>query len=159
MTAQALVLELVPTYAFDVDLAGEEGSLTLTVATEEIAVDLVPALRGEQGAAGDGSIQFPFAWGDASPRSVVVAGTGKLVYCVGLHIFEAFDGVGSSLAVGDAGDPQRLMATTQNDPAATGSYETDPAHEYGAATTILLTITPGVGATAGAGLLTLFIEQ
>jgi hypothetical protein len=40
-----IVLDLQPTYSFAVDLEGEEASLTLTVATNAIAVDLVPALR------------------------------------------------------------------------------------------------------------------
>lgn len=114
---------------------------------------------GPAGPAGAGGIELAFAWGDASPRTVAVATGGKLVYGVQLHIDTAFDGAGAALTVGDAGDPDRLMSASQNDPAAEGTYTSAPVHRYGSDTTVLLTITPGAGASAGAGLLTLFVEQ
>jgi hypothetical protein len=115
--------------------------------------------RGAPGASGAGGIEFPFAWGDASPRTVTAATAGKLVYGVQLHVSAAFDGTGAQLQVGDAGDPERFMAAGQNDPATVATFTTAPSHRYGVDTSVLLTITPGAGATAGSGLLTLFIEQ
>lgn len=111
------------------------------------------------GSSGAGWIEFPFAWGDASPRPVVVAPAGKLVFAADLHVSQAFDGDTPSLTLGDAGDVDRLMQATQNDPREIATYTVSPNYRYGADTQILLTITPGIGATAGAGLLTLFIEQ
>ena len=108
---------------------------------------------------GSGAIEVPFAWGDASPRSVAVATGGKLVYGIGLHISTAFNGVGAQISVGDAGDANRLMAAEQNDPTTAGSYTSNPTHRYGVDTDVLLTINPGAGGSAGNGLLTIFIEQ
>lgn len=113
---------------------------------------------GPPGANGSGGIEFPFAWGDASPRQIMVAAAGKLIYSVQIHISTAFNGVGAALTVGDAALPNRLMDANQSDPGTTGTFTAAPLRKYGAATPLLLTITPGAGASAGAGLLALFIE-
>jgi hypothetical protein len=123
-----------------------------------VGTALFEMMRGPAGADGSGGISIPFAWGDASPRTIATALAGKLVYGVEIHISDAFDGAGASLTVGDAAQPDRLMATHQIDPSAVGAYETSPSHRYGSNTALLLTITPGGGATAGAGLLRLFVE-
>lgn len=122
----------------------------------EVAEQGVPGPPGASGAAG---IELPFAWGDASPRTITVATAGKLVYGIEIHVSEAFDGTAAALTVGDAAQPDRLMSATQNDPSSVGAYAASPSHRYGADTNLLLTITPGGGATAGAGLLTIFIES
>lgn len=149
-------------------VVSETETLVITESSVEIldtteAAELLEVAKqgppGPPGAAGGASIEFPFAWGDASPRTVTVAGSAKLVYAVDIHISEAFDGTAPALTVGDGGSPARLMTATQNDPGAIGSYTSAPDHRYGTNTSIILTITPGVGATAGAGLLTLSVEQ
>lgn len=117
------------------------------------------ALQGPPGANGSAGIEVPFAWGDATPKAVVVVPVGKLVYGVQIAISEAFDGVGPSLAVGDSGQLDRLMAVNQNDPTAIGAYLTSPVYRYAGNTALSLAIVPGVGATAGRGLLTVFIEH
>lgn len=155
----AFTITLVPTYSITLALTSPSGDVTVSSDGDSLTLELQAALRGPSGVSGGNGIEFPFAWGDASPRTVEVAAAAKLVYGVELHVDEPFDGAGAQLQVGDAGDAGRLMAAGQNDPAAAGTYTTAPAHRYGADTTILLTITPGVGATAGTGLLTLFIEQ
>ena len=114
---------------------------------------------GPPGANGSGGIEFPFAWGDASPRQIFVAVTGKLIYGVQIHISTAFDGVGAALTVGDAVQTDRLMSVYTNDPNTVGTYTSAPSHRYGVATPLLLTINPGAGASAGAGLLTIFAES
>lgn len=114
--------------------------------------------HGPPGANGSGGIEFPFAWGDASPRQIVIAVAGKLIYGVQIHVSTAFDGVGASLTVGDAIQADRLMSVYKSDPNTVGTYTASPSHKYGAATPILLTINPGAGASAGAGLLTIFTE-
>lgn len=154
-----IVLDLQPTYAIELNLVGDEGSLTIATDPTAIVLDLVPALRGEPGLAGSGGIEFSFAWGDASPRNVTLALTGKLVYGVGVHIEEAFDGVGPQISVGDSANAQRLMPVDKNDPSTVGTYETSPVYMYGSDTFITITIAPGVGATAGKGLLTILIQQ
>ena len=134
-----------------------------TITIHDTEVELLEVAEqgpmGPPGPSGGAGIEFPFAWGDASPRTVVLATNGKLVYEVELHISTAFDGTGAALTVGDASDPDRLMTSSQNDPTAVGTYTASPSHRYSEDTDILLTITPGAGSTAGAGLLTLFIES
>lgn len=155
----SLELTLTPTYRGTLTLTAPARTLTLALDSDELPLVLTSALRGLQGESGNATIEFPFAWGDASPRSVTIAAADKLVYGAQIHIDVAFDGDGAQLQLGDAGDAERLMAATQNDPAGPGTYIAAPVHRYGTDTPILLTITPGAGATAGAGLLTLFIEQ
>lgn len=105
------------------------------------------------------SIQLPFAWGDATPASItpqVPADT--LVVSVGLHIEQGFDGAGATLTVGDDADADRLMPADRNDPSTAASYVVHPGYRYALATTVKLAITPGAGATAGRGVLTMVIE-
>jgi hypothetical protein len=78
---------------------------------------------------------------------------------VQIHIRVPFDGIGAALTVGDAGDTDRLMAAADNDPTAVGSYTTTPAYAYGSDTGLTLGITPGAGASQGAGVLVLYIQQ
>ena len=105
------------------------------------------------------SIQLPFAYGDATPASVdPKVPAGCMVVKVGLHLDVPFNGVGAALTVGDAGDTDRLMLATQNDPTTAASYETHPTYRYVAETTITLSITPGTGGTQGRGVLTITIE-
>lgn len=141
-------------------LETDDGETILTTETvTDILTEGMQGPAGPPGLNGSGGLEFPFSWGDASPRTVMVAAAGKLIYGVQIHISEAFDGAGAELTVGDVGQTDRLMTAGQNDPANTGSYTVAPVHVYGTDTTILLTITPGGGATTGAGLLTLFIES
>lgn len=114
---------------------------------------------GVAGPAGSAVIEFPFAFGDATPATVATAGAGKTVYGVQLHITTAFDGVGAALVVGDGGQPDRLQAAQENDPAVAGSYTSAPVHRYGVETSLLLGITAGAGATQGAGILVVHIQQ
>lgn len=104
-------------------------------------------------------VEMNFAYGDATPATIATAIAGKLVYGVGLHIKTPFDGVGATLRVGDAGQLDRLMTTAENAPGQVGSSTTTPAHAYGADTQILLSITPGAGATTGSGVVILHIQQ
>lgn len=114
---------------------------------------------GPPGPAGAASIEFNFAFGDATPATVVTALAGKMVYGVQLHIKVPFDGAGAALVVGDAAQANRLMAASENDVTAVGSNTTAPAYVYTVNTPILLGITPGAGATQGSGVLVLSIQQ
>ena len=114
---------------------------------------------GQPGINGSGAIFVNFAYGDATPAALILAIPNKLVYKVQLHIKTPFDGVGASLQVGDATSLDRLMKSTENDPALVGSNETNPAYAYGAETPLLLSINAGAGATQGSGLLILYIQQ
>lgn len=104
-------------------------------------------------------LQINFGYGDAGPAILALAAANKLVYKVQLHIKTPFDGAGASLQVGDAASPDRLMKSTENDPALVGSNETNPAYGYAVDTPLLLSINAGAGATQGSGLITLYIQQ
>lgn len=116
-------------------------------------------LMGLPGPAGGAAIEVAFSYGDATPVSAATVLAGKLVYGVQIHIRVPFNGTGAALTVGDAGDTERLMAAADNDPSAIGGYTTTPAYAYGSDTGLTLSITPGVGASQGAGVLVLYIQQ
>lgn len=112
---------------------------------------IVGGTQGPRGAPGAGFIEVAFAFGDATPKPLATVAAGSLVKAVRLFVTEAFDGTAPALAVGDAGDPARLMAAGQNLPGTVGEYETAPGFVYGSGTQVQLHITPGAGATAGRG--------
>lgn len=138
-----------------------EGGDELSVREEIVELLEVQAQgpAGAPGAPGSGAVEIAFAFGDATPAMLLTAPANKTVYGVGIHLHTAFNGTGAALSIGDAGDPARLMAATANDPAAVGSYLTSPNHRYGVGTPLILTITPGGGATQGAGIVTLQVQQ
>lgn len=128
----------------------------------EIGAQGAPGAQGIQGIpgpSGAGVMEVAFAFGDSTPKNLVVATAGKQVYNVGIHIHTAFNGAGAALAIGDSGDPSRLMSSAMNDPTALGSYGAAPNHRYATNTQLILTITPGGGASQGGGIVTLQIEQ
>lgn len=114
---------------------------------------------GPPGPAGAASVELIFAFGDATPSPITTALAGKLVYSVQVHIRVPFDGAGAALTVGDAGQADRLMKASENDVLTVGANTTAPAHAYAVDTPLSLSITPGAGATQGAGVLVLGIQQ
>jgi hypothetical protein len=104
-------------------------------------------------------IELPFSYGDATPKPLSTALTGKLIHEIQIHIVTPFDGVGAALTVGDAGDPARLMAADQVDPATVATYAVHPGHRYESDTQMNLFITPGEGATQGDGLAIIYVER
>ncbi|MBZ0158377.1 MAG: hypothetical protein K8I29_19440 [Alphaproteobacteria bacterium] len=139
------------------DIQVEAPSVAVSV-SEPAQVNITVAVQGAPGTDGNGMVSIPFRYGDATPKDLVVALAGKVVYSVALYITESFDGVGASLSVGDAGNAGRLMQTTENDPLSVGGYITNPSLSYGADTQLLLTINQGAGASQGAGVVLLQIE-
>ena len=107
---------------------------------------------------GSAQIEKTFAFGDASPATLGTVPAGKLILAVELYITQAF-GSTATLSVGDAGNVARLMAVTQNKPSEIGLNETHPGHRYSVDTAVTLTISPGAGATTGAGLVRVSFEE
>jgi hypothetical protein len=97
------------------------------------------------------AVEIYFSWGDATPRIIHTMTKTQRVWEVRLSIETVFDGTGPSLQIGDAGDPGRLMGATQNDPLSLAIYSSSPGAECVAGSDILLTITPGGGASQGSG--------
>jgi hypothetical protein len=100
--------------------------------------------------------EIAFAYGDATPRTIYTTIGTQRVWQVLLSIDTPFNGTAPALTIGDAGDADRLMTATQNDPKTADVYSTQPAYEYSDGTAITLSITPGAGASAGSGKIQLF---
>jgi hypothetical protein len=102
--------------------------------------------------------KIPFAFGDASPKPIASISAGGAIFTVQLIITTPFNGVGAALAIGDATQPDRLMASSRNSPVVVAEYETNPGWVATQDTQILLTITPGAGCTQGSGFILLEIN-
>jgi len=94
---------------------------------------------------------FAFAWNNVSPRTLFSLAAGRRIHAVHVYIDTPFDGSGAGLRIGDAVDPERLVGTGQCDPTSIGIYLTAPGFLPATATDVLLTLTPGDGASQGAG--------
>ena len=105
---------------------------------------------GRPGQSGSGLPAVSFAYGDASPMLVHTFDGPALLADLQLVIQQPFDGAGAQLVLRDQ-DGQVLMAADQNAPAMEATFETTPAAQLAAGSAIYLEITPGSGATTGAG--------
>jgi hypothetical protein len=125
------------------NIVRDRGTVTVTTAGPQ----------GPPGQNGDTIAPISFAFGDATPAVVhttTVAGTFTTVRV----IFDTgFNGTGATIALGTVASPQALLATNQNDPSAIAAseYEVTPDLHVSAGTAIRLSITPGSGASQGAG--------
>ena len=97
-----------------------------------------------------GSTEIPFNFGDATPKNLILVPSNSIITSVSIILLTAFDDPTSTLSVGDAGDVNRLLATTDNSTQVTGTYTTEPAYKYLSSTQITLSITPGTS-TMGNG--------
>jgi hypothetical protein len=98
-----------------------------------------------------------FTHGIPSPMLLHTNQTPALLISVELDIRVPFNGGGAQLSIGQPGQPERFMAAAENDPAVAAQYEVFPADEMTAAENIYLFITPGAGATQGAGIVKLVL--
>lgn len=103
--------------------------------------------------------QVAFAYSDTSPKLITIILGAKVVYSAKIIITTAFNGTNSQLSIGDVGNAERLMSTTQNLPKVMGTYETTPSYAYGASTSVNITITPGTGCTQGAGYALIVVQE
>jgi hypothetical protein len=92
-----------------------------------------------------------FAFGDASPLPILTVPNDCTDILARLVIDTPFDGAGAQLKLGTSGNPEALLAAVHNDPTQAAGYEAAPDVSLSAGQQILLTITPGAGATQGAG--------
>jgi hypothetical protein len=114
---------------------------------------------GEQGDAGSPAIEIPFSFGDATPLVLATVSAGKIVERVTVYLYIAFDGVGPSLRIGDTEQLDRIMTTTEVNPAEVAVYQVSPGFAYDADTEILLSIDAGLGPSQGSGLVVIEIQQ
>lgn len=122
------------------------------VQTLQVASPGPQGAKGAPGASASGALPpINFAFGDATPAVVLVFEVASEVMAVSLQIEEAFDGVGVQIQLGTAAAPGLLIDGWQSDPSAATTFEVSPREEIAAGTAIILTITPGAGATQGQG--------
>ncbi len=142
----------------DLNPTGHEGKvigITGGVA-DYLTVDVLPpGYDGVQSL----TAQLAFSYGDASPEFIVTIPAGKVIASVQLSISTPFDGTGAVLTVGDSITADSLMSAVDNDPSVMGSSTTYPCSFYGTSTQALLSITPGAGATQGAGVIILTFQS
>ena len=92
-----------------------------------------------------------FSYGDASPSVIYTPSVNAVMTLCRIDIDTAFNGAGAALAVGTAASPQLLMPADRNAPSMVAAFETTPDVTVLAGTDLRLTITPGGGASQGAG--------
>jgi hypothetical protein len=113
---------------------------------------------GERGPAGTSGGTVPpisFTYGEA-PHDVFNAPSAGRVVLSRIGITEAFDGSGAQITIGTNSDHDALISADDNDPMQIGQYETVPDFDLSEGDGVRIYITPGTGATQGAGFL--FIE-
>lgn len=114
------------------------------------AIGAVAGRRGPAGQSGSALPGVSFAYGDASPLLIHTFDEPFLLAALQLVIQQGFDGEGAQLVLRTQ-DGQVLMAADQSAPALVATFETTPATQMPAGSSIYLDIIPGVGATSGAG--------
>lgn len=148
MTARRFAFGMAPPrVALTLGLA--EGALTVP-STLPANRDLV-VLVGPPGADGAPSIRHSFSFGDATPFAFATPASGVTLQRCRVIIDTAFNGVGASISVGSSATPDLLMPSSGLLPGVAGSYETSPDLKLNAALALSIFITPGSGASAGAG--------
>ena len=120
------------------------GDVTFVEFRQIYAAGSVPPLKA--------GVRIPFAYGDASPRVVQSIRAETLIVAVQVVVTTAFNGEGSAIQVVDSLGGV-LLSTAQVDPSTVDTYESTPGVVLGEGTDILIQITPGSGATSGAGYL------
>jgi len=101
--------------------------------------------------------ELPFAFNSTYPLILLTVPALATILSVNLLIETAFD-VPTTITVGDADVPARLMSSVQNNPLEIGAYDVQPDFEYPDLTTLVLLI-DAPGATAGAGRILLTYDK
>lgn len=101
--------------------------------------------------------EMAFAWGDVSEQEIFSLLAGAIIAEVNVWMLEEFNGVGPVLTIGKQSDTDELMNTTEVDPSMLSSFSTRPGKEYSSGDIVKLYMTPGAGASAGRGVLSIYI--
>ena len=104
-----------------------------------------------------GQETIPFAYGDATPKTLTTVPANAVITEVSIVMLTPFSDATGTLSIGDSGNIQRLLATTDVAPSVAGTYTVDPAYKYASSTQLILTINPGTS-TVGNGLILINYE-
>lgn len=102
---------------------------------------------------GAGRIKVEFAFGDATPKAITTLPANTTVLTSQIIITEVFNGVGSSLQLGDNSVTNRFLDIPSAGLQDLFEFETNSTHTYTSETDVILTIAPGTGASTGKGLI------
>lgn len=124
---------------------------------QQVVIETTSGRQGPPGPAGPQgpAIDLPFSYGDASPA--IVATVMGTVVAVSVVITTPFDGTGAAISVGTSGSPELLMPEAQNYPDSVARYEANPGQYVSG--NVLVFITPGSGASTGAGMIYVEVTQ
>jgi len=117
----------------------------------------MPWLRPLQGFDGGGggaalsTIEVAFTFATPSPLMITPLVSTERVMRAEVVIDTTFDGVGAGLQLGTAATPGAILSTAEIDVTVADTYRSFDRFEVGAAANVELEITPGAGATQGAG--------
>jgi hypothetical protein len=110
--------------------------------------------QGPTGATGPSGSSAPpvnFSFGDASPMVISTGQPAQVILQITVNIVAAFNGAGATLSIGTSASPSLYVTAQQVDLATETEFEVTVGKSIAANTDIIATITPGTGATAGAG--------
>ncbi|MCX7741061.1 MAG: hypothetical protein N2047_08570 [Meiothermus sp.] len=133
---------------------GIDRETVLTLPEVELVEQGILLVQPEGGAA-EATLRQSFGYGMPSPVLLYTATAPKLLAALELDLRIPFNGSGAQLSVGQPGQPQRFMTPAENDPAFAAQYEVFPNLELAPGEAVYLFITPGAGATQGAGVVRL----
>jgi hypothetical protein len=98
-----------------------------------------------------GQIKIPFAWGDSTPKNIATVPANTTVFTSIISVTETFNGVGANLRLGDANNLTRFLDIPSQGLIADYELESNVTFTYTSSTQLLLSITPGTGASQGKG--------
>jgi hypothetical protein len=114
---------------------------------------------GAPGSSGNGSaVIHAFAWGDATPATIIYVPAGKMVFKVEVILKTPFDGE-SMLTIGDILDNARLLGADDIDLTVVGTYQTNPGFTYAEITSVNVYLALGGGISTGSGLILIYIQE
>jgi hypothetical protein len=120
----------------------------------DVTVNGGMGVQGQRGEPGSSIPVITFAWGDA-PRTVWTPAAPGVLTLVRLDILTRFNGDSPTIIVGTLADSSAAMPANENDPTTVAKYSRNADLRLTAGQGVVLTITPGAGASAGDGLLIL----
>ena len=103
--------------------------------------------------------RYTFAFGDSSPRLLFDVERNLEVSSACIEITTPFNGTGAALSIGDSDDDEGVFPSYAVNPAEVGIYESATKYRIDEDDQVIMTITPGAGASQGAGIATISLNR
>lgn len=108
--------------------------------------------QGIPGTSGGTISPINFSWGDASSAIYTASDAGRIT-TIRVVITTAFNGTGAALSLGSVGSPEAAMPQSEIEPTTEAEFEVTSDYVMAAGASLFFTITPGGGASQGAGVI------